>query len=130
MIVNIATKCGYTGQLGGLEKLHQKYGPKLAVIGIPSNDFMGQTPEGDKEVVKFCRLNYGVTFPIAPKSVVKGPNKIDLYKFLILKTDNEEVSWNFNKFLISKTVIPSIKVNRESMPSLSSFSSPVILRQA
>ena len=102
MIVNIATKCGYTPQLDVLEKLHKEYKDKLVVIGIPSNDFAGQTPEGDKEVVKFCRLKYGVSFPLTPKSIVKGEKKIKVIDYLVKQTRGEEIPWNFTKFLISK----------------------------
>jgi glutathione peroxidase len=81
MVVNIATKCGYTEQLDDLEKLYQKFKKyDFVIIGIPSDDFGGQTPEENKEVAKFCRLKYGVTFPIVVKSTVKGINKIELYK--------------------------------------------------
>lgn len=103
LLVNIATKCGYTGQLDGLEKLYKKYSEKgFVVVGVPSNDFGGQTPENDKDVVKFCKLNYGVTFPLTTKVVVKGDNKIDLYKFLVKSTGDEEIGWNFTKFLFDK----------------------------
>ena len=83
LVVNIATQCGYTPQLDNLEKVHQKYKDKgLVVIGIPSNDFGGQTPESDKEVAKFCKINYGAS---------------------LIKQDGEgEIRWNFEKFLIGK----------------------------
>jgi len=71
MIVNIATQCGYTRQLEGLEKLYKDNQDKgLVAIGIPSNDFGEQTPESNKEVAKFCKLKYGVTFPLMKKSVI------------------------------------------------------------
>ena len=101
MIVNIATRCGYTGQLDDLEKLYQKFKSEgFTIVGIPSNDFGGQTPEGDKEVANFCRLKYGATFPIASKTVVKGAEKSALFKELT--KDGKEISWNFEKFLIDK----------------------------
>lgn len=101
LIANIATRCGYTGQLDDLEKLYKKYKTKgFVLIGIPSNDFGGQTPEGNKEVAEFCRLKYGATFPIATKTVVKGEKKSDLVKFLV--ADGAEIAWNFEKFLIGK----------------------------
>lgn len=103
LIVNIATRCGYTGQLDGLEKLYSKYKNKnFVVIGIPTNDFGEQTPEENKEVVKFCKLKFGVNFPVTNKIVVKGENKHPLYKYLTSITNNEEIGWNFTKFLISK----------------------------
>ena len=103
LVVNIATKCGYTPQLDGLEKLYKEYsGQGLVIIGVPSNDFGGQTPENDKDAAKFCRINYGVSFPISQKYIVSGDKKIDLYKTLIKETNNKEVAWNFEKFLIDK----------------------------
>ncbi len=101
MIVNIATRCGYTGQLDDLEKLYQKFkGKDFTILGIPSNDFGGQTPEGNKEVADFCRLKYGATFPIANKTVVKGSEKSELIKILV--EGGDEIGWNFEKFLIGK----------------------------
>lgn len=104
LIVNIATKCGYTPQLSGLEKVYQKYKEKgLVVLGIPSNDFGGQTPEGDKDVQKFCQLRYGVTFPLAPKVSVSGENKSPLIQWLLSESANKkEIGWNFEKFLVGK----------------------------
>jgi glutathione peroxidase len=102
LLVNIATKCGYTKQLDGLEKLYSKYKARgLVVLGVPSNDFGGQTPENDGEVKKFCKLRYGVTFPLTSKVVVKGDAKHPLIAKLIAK-DNQEIAWNFEKFLIDK----------------------------
>lgn len=103
LIVNIATRCGLTGQLDGLQKLHEKYKEKgLVVVGIPSNEFSGQTPEGNQEVAKFCRLKYGVNFPLAKKTKVLGDEKTPLYQYLLSATDGKEIPWNFAKFLISK----------------------------
>lgn len=102
LVVNIATKCGFTGQLDDLEKLYKKYKEKdLMIVGIPSNDFAGQTPEGNKEVVKFCRLNYGTTFPILEKIVVTGEGIHPLFKYLTKMKDGS-VKWNFEKFLFDK----------------------------
>lgn len=101
LFVNVATRCGYTGQLDDLEKLYQKYKEKkFVIVGIPSNDFGGQTPEGDKEVAKFCRLKYGVTFPLTEKTPVLGANKPELIK--VLMNNGPEISWNFEKFLVNK----------------------------
>lgn len=106
LLVNIASQCGYTPQLDDLQKLHEKYSEKgLVVVGVPSNDFGGQTPEGDKEMKKFCRLRYGVKFPLLSKGVVIGKEKRDLYKYLTEKSPKlyrGAVAWNFEKFLISK----------------------------
>jgi glutathione peroxidase len=102
LIVNIATQCGYTPQLKGLESLYQKYKEKnLVVIGIPSNDFGGQTPEAAQEVKKFCELNYGVTFPLSEKVTVKGEAKHPLIAALIEASgNNDDIAWNFEKFLV------------------------------
>lgn len=100
LLVNIATKCGYTPQLDDLEKLSKKYGEKLVVLGLPSNDFGGQTPEGDAKVAEFCRLNYGVSFPLTTKITVIGKDKHPVYKFLV--GEGDEVNWNFEKFLVDK----------------------------
>lgn len=101
LIVNIATRCGYTGQLDDLEALYQKYKDKgLVVLGVPSNDFGSQTPENDEGVAKFCLINYGVTFPLSEKLVVKGAQKTPLFQTLVSESGGDEVSWNFEKFLI------------------------------
>lgn len=106
LIVNIASQCGYTSQLEGLEKLHQKYVAKgLVVLGVPTNDFGGQTPEDDKAMAEFCSKTYNVTFPLLSKRTIKGSEKRELYKILTEKTPKElkgEVDWNFEKFLINK----------------------------
>lgn len=102
LVVNIATRCGYTGQLEDLEALHKKYNLKgLKIIAIPSNDFGNQSPENNEEIAKFCKLNYGVSFPIAKKQVIIGNEKSNLYKFISGKT-GQEVKWNFEKVLFSK----------------------------
>lgn len=104
LIVNIATRCGYTPQLKSLQKLHndfQKQG--LEVIGIPSNDFGGQTPESAAEVGKICALNFGVNFPLTEKMVVKGPGKHPLISNLLMASPQKsEIAWNFEKFLVDR----------------------------
>lgn len=106
LIVNTASECGYTPQYKGLQETYLKYKDKgLVVLGFPSNDFGGQEPGSDAEIKKFCDLKYKVTFPMFSKDVVKGPKKSNLYKFLTESGAKElqgEVSWNFEKFLISK----------------------------
>jgi glutathione peroxidase len=108
LIVNVASKCGYTPQYAGLESLYKKYGPKgLVVLGFPSNDFMWQEPGTDEEIKTFCALKYNVTFPMFSKIPVKGKNKAPLYRFLTEKATNPgfagEISWNFNKFLVDRS---------------------------
>ncbi|MCB0376975.1 MAG: glutathione peroxidase [Bdellovibrionales bacterium] len=104
LLVNIATRCGYTPQLKGLEQVYQKYQKQgLMVLGIPSNDFGEQTPEENKDVKKFCLLNYGVSFPLTEKIVVKGAKKHPFVADLLqASSDHGEIAWNFEKFLISK----------------------------
>ena len=103
LFVNIATRCGYTGQLKGLEALQQRFKDKnFSVIGIPSNDFGGQTPEAAEEVAKFCKLNYGVSFPLTEKVVVLGDSKHPLISMLVKNTGGKDIRWNFEKFLVDK----------------------------
>ena len=106
LVVNIASQCGYTGQLDDLEKLYHKYkGQGFVVLGVPTNDFGGQTPEDDKGIAEFCKKNYGVTFPLLSKKTVKGDQKRPLYQFLTEKTGKEfqgDIGWNFEKFLVDK----------------------------
>jgi glutathione peroxidase len=104
LLVNIATRCGFTGQLDDLEKLFLKYKSKnLVVLGIPSNNFLSQTPEENKEVGNFCRLKYGVTFPILEKQEVIGENQSSLIKWIHAQKDYEgAILWNFEKFIIDK----------------------------
>jgi glutathione peroxidase len=107
LIVNTASKCGFTGQYEGLQKLYETYQDRgFVILGFPSNDFMRQEPGSNEEIQNFCKLNYGVTFPLFEKISVKGKEQHPLYTFLTSKTTNPEfggkISWNFNKFLISK----------------------------
>lgn len=105
LIVNVASKCGYTKQYSGLEELYQKYKERgLVVLGFPSNDFKGQEPGTEEEIVEFCRGRYGVSFPLFAKISVTGDDKAPLYKYL---TEGDhagkgEVSWNFNKYLVDR----------------------------
>jgi glutathione peroxidase-family protein len=107
LIVNVASKCGFTGQYAGLEKLYTTYTNRgFVVLGFPANDFLGQEPGTDAEIKSFCTLTYGVTFPIFAKLSVKGKEIHPLYAFLTAKQTNPKfggtISWNFNKFLIGR----------------------------
>ena len=107
LIVNTASKCGFTGQYDGLQKLYETYGDRgLVVLGFPSNDFMGQEPGSNEEIASFCQLNYGVTFPMFAKISVKGDEQHPLYTYLTSDQTNPQfaggISWNFNKFLIDR----------------------------
>lgn len=102
LVVNTASKCGYTPQYEGLEALHQRYTPKgFAVLGFPSNDFRGQEPGTEKEIQEFCTLTYGVKFPMFEKVSVVGENATPLYKALTQATGTAP-GWNFHKYLISR----------------------------
>jgi len=104
LIVNVASRCGYTGQYAGLQKLYDAYKDKgLVVLGFPANEFGAQEPGTDAEIATFCSSKYGVTFDMFSKIVVKGPNKAPLYKTLTEgATPPGEVSWNFEKFLVGR----------------------------
>jgi glutathione peroxidase len=106
LIVNTASKCGYTPQYEGLEKLYEKYKGKLVIVGFPSNDFLFQEPDDAKKIREFCTKNYGVTFPMAAKIEVKGKNMHPLYVWLTQKKYNtysdNTVKWNFQKYLIDE----------------------------
>lgn len=107
LIVNTASKCGFTPQYGPLEKLHEKYaGQGLAILGFPENDFHHQEPGTDAEISQFCTTKYGVKFDMFSKIDVIGPNICPLYKYLTSADTDKEfagpVKWNFEKFLISR----------------------------
>lgn len=106
LIVNTASKCGFTPQLSGLEKLYQKYKDQgLEVLAFPCNQFGGQDPGSDDEISTFCRKNYGVSFPVFAKIDVKGAEAHAIFRYL---TNNSKgmlgngIKWNFTKFLIGK----------------------------
>ncbi|MBU6275308.1 MAG: glutathione peroxidase [Planctomycetes bacterium] len=104
LVVNVASRCGYTGQYAGLQKLYDTYKDKgLVVLGFPANEFGGQEPGSDAQIAEFCSSKYNVTFDMFSKIVVKGPGKAALYKTLTESANPPgEVSWNFEKFLIGR----------------------------
>jgi glutathione peroxidase len=106
LIVNTASKCGYTPQYEGLEKVYEQYKDKLVILGFPCNQFGGQEPGSNEEIVAFCKKNYGVSFPLADKIDVKGDNIAPIYQWLTMKSKNgildASIGWNFNKFLIDE----------------------------
>ncbi|MDX1976954.1 MAG: glutathione peroxidase [Pseudanabaenaceae cyanobacterium bins.68] len=102
LIVNVASQCGYTKQYKGLEELYRQYKDQgLVILGVPSNDFGAQEPGSEAEIMNFCSTRYDVTFDMFSKVPVKGADKVDLYKYLT-ETTNNQVQWNFNKFLVNK----------------------------
>lgn len=102
LVVNTASKCGFTPQYEGLEQLWKTYKDKgLVVLGFPSDQFMNQEPGSDEEIAKFCKVNYGVSFPMYTKSQVRGDDAIPLFRRLIDQTD-ESPMWNFHKYLIMR----------------------------
>jgi len=103
LIVNVASKCGYTKQYEPLEELYKKYKDRgFLILGFPCNQFMNQEPGTNEEIQEFCRLNYGVTFPVLAKIEVNGDEAHPLYKYLKEQTGGAPIKWNFNKFLIDK----------------------------
>jgi len=107
LAVNVASKCGFTPQYAGLQRLYDTYSARgFTVLGFPSNQFRGQEPGTAKQIEEFCSLNYGVTFPLYAKLDVKGAKQHPLYAILADSTDDKghagDVKWNFEKFLVGK----------------------------
>lgn len=102
LIVNTASKCGYTYQYEGLQKLHEQYGNKVTVLGFPANNFLWQEPGSNDKIEEFCQVNYGVTFPMFEKISVKGSDQHPLFGWLEMKS-GKKPSWNFCKYLIDKS---------------------------
>ncbi len=107
LVVNVASHCGYTPQYTQLQELYDKYKDKnFVILGFPCNQFMGQEPGNNAEILDFCQKNYGVTFPLFEKVDVKGPDISPVFQFLTQKAlngvEDSEVSWNFNKYLIDE----------------------------
>lgn len=108
LIVNTASKCGFTSQYEGLQKLYDTYKDRgLVVIGFPCNQFGGQEPEGEAKIAEFCQLNYGVSFPMMAKVDVNGKNEHPVFAFLKNSPKGggllgDGIKWNFTKFLVNK----------------------------
>lgn len=102
LVVNVASKCGYTKQYKGLESLYREYKDKgFEILGFPSNDFGAQEPGTEAEIKSFCSLTYDITFDMFSKVAVNGSSMSDVYKYLT-QTTGSQVQWNFNKFLVDK----------------------------
>jgi glutathione peroxidase len=111
LLVNVASKCGFTPQYAGLESLYEKYKDRgLVIVGIPANNFGGQEPGTNEEIKKFCSNKYNVSFPMMSKVSVLGEDKTPLYAFLTDKSVNPQIGgdikWNFTKFLFDRNGKP------------------------
>jgi len=105
LIVNTASKCGFTKQYKDLQALHEQYGKDLVIIGFPANNFGGQEPGENEDIQAFCEKNYGVTFLLSEKIDVKGKDIHPIFKYLTSQENPDftgEIKWNFEKFLINK----------------------------
>ncbi len=118
LIVNTASKCGYTPQYEGLEALYEKYKSKgLVVLGMPCNQFGGQEPGTETEIKKFCKLKYGVNFPMLKKADVNGGNRHPLYQYLLTNSsDKTDIQWNFEKFLVDRNGAVVARFNSKVKP--------------
>ena len=105
LFVNVASRCGYTSQYEGLQNLYERYKDKdFVIVGVPCNQFGGQEPGTAEQIQTFCKMNYGVQFPLLEKQDVNGKNRSELYQSLIDSPvgKGKNVSWNFEKFLVDK----------------------------
>ena len=121
MIVNTASKCGYTPQYTKLQELYEQYGgANFVIIGFPANNFLSQEPGSNQEIAVFCEKNYGVTFPIMAKISVKGKQMHPIYQFLTQADKNgkldSKVTWNFQKYLIDKNGVLSKVISPRTSP--------------
>jgi glutathione peroxidase len=121
LLVNVASRCGFTPQYAALEKVYEKYQDRgLVIVGIPANNFGGQEPGSNQEIKTFCSAKYNVTFPMMAKVSVKGADKAPLYQFLTDKTVNPrvggEIQWNFTKFLVAPDGHPVARFEPDVTP--------------
>lgn len=120
LVVNTASKCGFTPQYETLEKLYSGYKDKLVIVGFPANNFGQQEPGSNEEIKEFCTKNYGVTFPMAAKVSVKGDDIAPIFKWLTTKSENgvmdADVKWNFTKFLLDENGILLTKFDSKVTP--------------
>lgn len=101
LVVNTASKCGYTPQYEALQQLHENYGDRVTVLGFPANNFLWQEPGSNAEIEAFCKMNYGVTFQMFEKISVKGRDQHPLYSWLTAKS-GKKPTWNFCKYLVDE----------------------------
>lgn len=120
LVVNTASKCGFTPQYAQLEELYKEYGNKLVIVGFPANNFGAQEPGSNADIKSFCTKNYGVTFPMAAKISVKGDDIAPIYKWLTTKDENgvmdAEIKWNFTKFLLDENGVLIAKFDSKVTP--------------
>lgn len=121
LIVNVASKCGYTNQYEGLQALYQKYKDQgLVILGFPCNQFLKQEPGSDQEIAQFCKLKYDVSFPMFSKIEVNGNGASPLYKYLKNKqkgnSKDGKIEWNFTKFLIDRSGEPIARFSSKVKP--------------
>ena len=120
LVVNTASKCGFTPQFEGLENLYKKYSEKgLVILGFPCNQFANQEPGNEKSIMEGCMLNYGVTFPMFSKIDVNGPDAHPLYKYLKKELPGaigSRIKWNFTKFLINSEGKPVKRFSPATKP--------------
>lgn len=106
LVVNTASECGLTPQYEGLQKLYEEYSDQLVIVGFPANNFGGQEPGTNDEIATFCKMNYGVTFPMAAKVSVKGNDIHPLFEYLVNEASkkgiDDPITWNFTKFLLDE----------------------------
>jgi len=131
LIVNTASKCGFTPQYDGLEKLYQEYSDKgLEILGFPCDQFGHQEPGSEEEIESFCKVNFGVTFPLFKKIEVNGKNTHEVYRFLkdsLPGFPGKEIKWNFTKFLIDPEGNPVKRFASTVKPEkLASFIEPLL----
>lgn len=101
LLVNTASKCGFTPQYEGLEKIHRQFHDKVTVLGFPANNFLHQEPGSHQEIAEFCEINYGVTFQLFEKISVRGEDQHPLYQWLEAKT-GKKPDWNFAKYMVNE----------------------------
>jgi len=120
LVVNTASKCGYTPQYSDLQKLYEQNKDKLVIVGFPANNFGSQEPGNNDEIKAFCTKNYGVTFPMAAKVSVKGDDIAPIFKWLTNKSENgvmdAEIKWNFTKFLLDENGVLIAKFESNVAP--------------
>ncbi|MGA9241254.1 MAG: glutathione peroxidase [Silvibacterium sp.] len=130
LLVNVASKCGFTPQYAGLEALYEKYKNQgLVIVGVPANNFAGQEPGTNEEIKKFCSNKYNVTFPMMAKVSVLGPDKTPLYVFLTDKSTDPQlagdIKWNFTKFLFDRNGKPVARFEPDVTPDSPQVTSAV-----